>query len=344
MMKPENSNLDKTWELEDILSSSNILRGILDNSDECIKVLDFEGRVQFMNLGGQKVMEVDDFATIASCPWIGFWNGPYEHLAQQAISEAQAGRTGIFEGECPTAKGTKKWWSVRVSQFKGENGKNYLLSISRDVTLVKQAHEQMALIQQELQHRIKNMYSVVQSVASNTMRNATSLEDAGDTLSARLIALSKSHALLTTDNEAADINNVIEAAITPCADKRKKRVLLNGPSIQLASKPALALGMALHELCTNAIKYGALSNESGIISVNWDVVEDATGSHLKLHWEENGGPIVNAPKQKGFGSLLIQRALATQVEGDVDLDFATAGVTFKFKAPLANMQAIIALN
>jgi two-component sensor histidine kinase len=141
--------------------------------------------------------------------------------------------------------------------------------------------------------------------------------------------------VLTRENwEGASLRQIVTEVIAPYSNAREDRLHLRGPDLRLSPRMALALAMALQELSTNAVKYGALSNEVGEIRTSWGL--DATRSPpcLHLRWEESGGPPVQAPKRRGFGTRLIERSLALDLEGEVEIRFAPTGVVCTVDAPL----------
>ncbi len=141
--------------------------------------------------------------------------------------------------------------------------------------------------------------------------------------------------MLTRESwQGADLQEVLQATINPICVEPQQRVQASGPPLRLRPKMALAFSMAFHELCTNAAKYGALTNDGGLIKVSWHVSDLESVSHLHLQWEEIGGPPVEVPARTGFGTRLLERALARELGGKVDLVFAPSGVRFHIEAPL----------
>jgi two-component sensor histidine kinase len=188
------------------------------------------------------------------------------------------------------------------------------------------AAEHQKLLIDELNHRVKNTLATVQSIATQTLRTADTTQDAKDALERRLLALSRAHDVLTRENwEGADLMDVVERALEPYQVHSENRLHITGPHVRLTPRMSLALAMALHELATNAVKYGALSNKSGIIDVSWAVQDGAAPPRLVLQWKEAGGPPVVAPRRRGFGSRLIERSLAQDLDGQVDIAFAPTG-------------------
>jgi PAS domain S-box-containing protein len=317
-------------------ASEEFTRSILKSSTDCIKVLDTDAHLRFMSPGGLDVMEVDDFGAIEGCDWRDFWSGPDHEKAREAVRTALAGGNARFQGHTPTMKGKPRWWDVAVTPIPAHDGSvEKLLSVSRDITETKQAEEHQLLLIHELNHRVKNTLATVQSIASQTLRNAATLDEAQGAFEARLFALSRAHDVLTRENwEGASLRAIISEAIAPYSNAREDRLHLRGPDVRLTPRMALALAMALQELSTNAVKHGALSNEVGEIRISWGLDATQAPPHLHLRWEESGGPPVQAPKRRGFGTRLIERSLALDLEGDVEIRFAPGGVICTVDTPL----------
>jgi two-component sensor histidine kinase len=205
----------------------------------------------------------------------------------------------------------------------------------RELRERRHAEEQRELLINELNHRVKNTLSIVQSAIAQTLRNSPVEAAIRVTLEARLIALSDVHNLLTQENwTGTTLDDVVQIALQPYRDAVDDRFELRGPPLRLTPKMALTIALALHELTTNAIKYGALANEAGHVKIVWcsDKAED--GRRLKLTWAEHGGPIVETPKQRGFGSRLIEHGLASDLGGEATLSFAPTGVVCTIEASL----------
>jgi PAS domain S-box-containing protein len=209
-----------------------------------------------------------------------------------------------------------------------------IVGISSDVTQRRKAEEHQRLLINELNHRVKNTLATVQSIASQTLRNAPGLDTAQTDIEARLIALSRAHDVLTRENwERVRLRDIVDQAVEPYSNQREDRLHIEGPEIRLPPRVALALAMALQELATNAVKYGALSNETGEIRITWSVSLVSSPPHVRMIWEEKGGPTVAPPKRRGFGSRLIERSLASDLGGRVNIEFAASGVVCTLEAP-----------
>ncbi len=311
--------------VESLRESEQFLRSVLASSTDCIKVLDLDAKLVFMSEGGMRVMEVSDFNDVAGCPWPDFWQGEGNLEALEAVAAAKAGRSAAFQGYADTMKGNRRYWDVQVSPIMGADGKpERILSVSRDITPLKASEEARAVLAQELAHRMKNAFAMVQAITSQTLRQAVSMEEGRLVVSQRLTALGRAQDILTRSNfTGADIREVVEAAISPhhVADER---VTWSGPSMILTGQQALGLSLAIHELATNAAKYGALSNETGRVAMSWGVVDGT----FTFRWIETGGPVVAQPRSRGFGSKLIERIVASYFDGSGVIDFNPSGIEF----------------
>ena len=208
--------------------------------------------------------------------------------------------------------------------------------IVRDVTERREAERHRKLLVGELNHRVKNMLAIVQGIAHQSFR----AEKSGPGYKAfqgRLTALSAAHDLLTaSDWRAASMRDVVRGAIRPFT-RGEKQFALDGPEIELPPRIAVALAMAVHELATNATKYGALSAEGGRVTIGWESRDAGEGDRtLAFTWAETGGPAVEAPSRRGFGSRLIERSLASELGGSVSIEFRPEGLLCRVRAPLPN--------
>ncbi len=184
----------------------------------------------------------------------------------------------------------------------------------------------------ELNHRVKNTLANVLSIMALTRRRSTSLDTFADSLDGRIRALSATHDLLTqSDWGTTPIRDLVAAELAPYAHQADTLLHLEGPDVEVAPNDALSLGLAIHELATNAAKYGSLSEAGGRVSVTWEKLED---DFAGLTWEESGGPVVDKPTRSGFGTNLIEKIVAHELRNPVDLQFHASGVVCKLKIPL----------
>jgi PAS domain S-box-containing protein len=209
-----------------------------------------------------------------------------------------------------------------------------------DISARKRAEEHQRLLTAELQHRVKNTLALVQAIANQSLRGATDLEEACEAFSARLISLGRAHDILTQASwSEAPISDVVEGALCAHRLADASRIRIGGPNVLLGAKPALSLALALHELATNAAKYGALSNATGVVDLRWHVETEGGVPRFCLTWSERGGPsVLGPPVRRGFGSRLIERSFAAELGGEVKMTYAPAGLICLMKAPLASVQ------
>ncbi len=199
----------------------------------------------------------------------------------------------------------------------------------------RKAENSTQMLVAELNHRTKNLLAMVQAIARQTFANVES-KAAVATFSGRLMAIASTNSLLGAEKwHAALIEQIVEAAVAPFQDPNVDAFDVLGPSLEVSGDAALAFSMALHELCTNAAKYGALSTDTGRVSITWKV----EGDQFSLVWAERNGPPVTKPSRSGFGSKVIKDVLEQKIEGEVELKFASEGLVCKVSAPLASIAA-----
>ena len=451
------------------------LSGVLASSTDCITVLDLDARLTFMSDGGQRIMEMSDFSTVAGCPWPDFWQDEGNAEARAAVEAARAGESRTFFGRAPTLRGTLKWWHVAVSPILGEDGKpERILSVSRDVTASRENEEELrtlaaklsfeqatleavfqnapvglslaaangesvllneqmrhmlgrdisqgginrylgagaihanglpyklseypqveaiqhgietlaapflierpdgsrlrteissvplrdaggavtgavsvvvdveereraiehqALLTGELAHRMKNTMAMVQAIVHQSLRSASTLADARESVVSRFEALVRAQDLLTTaDWKLTDLGSVARSALEPVT--QDQRVAIEGYPVEVGARAALSFTLVLHELATNSLKYGALSVPHGRVEVRWHVAAADAGRCMIFVWKELGGPIVSQPSRKGFGTRLID-SMGRTFGGQSDLSYDPSGVRWQVAADLERLK------
>jgi PAS domain S-box-containing protein len=234
------------------------------------------------------------------------------------------------------ANGSAVWVSVLSSTVRAADGRFlYAVRVAHDISERKAAEERQRVLINELNHRVKNTLSTVQSFARQTARHSRDVGDFMARFEGRLMALSKAHDRLTRRNwEDASLAEIVAEELALHGGQRRGLVA-EGPDLALSPRAALALSMALHELGTNAVKYGALASPGGRIAVSWTAERDnhSRPRRVSLVWEEAGGPEVAQPTARGFGSRLLQ-AMAAEIGGRGELTFAPGGVRWEVSFPL----------
>lgn len=211
-----------------------------------------------------------------------------------------------------------------------------------DLSKHEREEERLRFLLDELNHRTQNTLATVQSIVLQTLRGHAE-RGLVDTLERRILALSKAHGLLGRDNwDAIPLRDVLDAILRPLTltgaqdSHRPPRVSIEGPDVRLSPKAALTLALVLHEMATNATSHGALSNGGGgQVDVDWGMVATSSGDQMRLRWRESGGPAVNLPTRRGFGSRLLEGALAQELHGEVSLDYAPSGVVCTIVMPVS---------
>jgi two-component sensor histidine kinase len=250
---------------------------------------------------------------------------------QEALAAAPRARTPLrFRARFRNARGAFRVLETEARpRLSGRGEFLGMIGVNIDVTEHEEAAAQRALLLAEMSHRVKNTLAVVQAIARQTFRQAETPE-AGRAFAGRLAALAATHDLLIRDSwDSAPLTRLVVDALRG-DDSRGARVVVSGPEVLLPPKQAVALTLALHELFTNAMKYGALSNDAGRIAVAWRTGEGA----LHLAWSETDGPPVAPPERRGFGSVLIERALVHDCDATVRLEYPPSGVTCRIEMPL----------
>lgn len=231
------------------------------------------------------------------------------------------------------ADGTMRWIES-FGQFSPhkDTGAPRLVGVSMDITERKAAEAQRNLLVAELSHRVKNTLAIVSSIARQSFSTNPDARDAHRSFDARLRALAQTHTRLAEANwSGVSLETVMFDELAPYHDKHRNNVFLTGPPAMLPPKYALTLGMAAHELATNAVKHGALSVKTGSVDIGW--VRDPERDRLRIRWSERGGPPVPTPTHNGFGRLLLERVVASDLAGEVGLDFASEGLTCTIDVP-----------
>ena len=246
-----------------------------------------------------------------------------------------AGRAEVAE-ETFTAPGkaTRTFLSTKAPLRDAAGAVVGIVGLTRDITQAKRSDRHRELLVNELNHRVKNTLAAVQSIAAQTLRGYGGDQALLETFEDRLIALSEAHDLLTRDSwEGAPLRDVAERALLPFGpdEGRAGRIGVVGPDVRLGPKAAITLAMTFHELATNAAKYGALSDGQGRVDLAWE----RAGDRLRLRWQESGGPPVRPPARRGFGSRLIERGIAAELNGRVALGFDSAGLVCDMDMPAA---------
>lgn len=256
-------------------------------------------------------------------------------LKRDALASSTS-RKGEIEIE---EAGRKCWYDIHIDPLRDLAGTTVgLTGAAVDVTERKENEQHLRLLMRELTHRSKNLLAVIQAMARQTARHAGSIDNFVEIFSARLQALSKSHDLLVQESwYGASLNDMVRSQLGHHLDRENSQFTIKGPSLFLKPEAAQNIGLAIHELSTNAAKYGALSVPTGHVDILWTRRTPEAGGGFELSWRERGGPVVSKPEGRGFGSLVIERNLARALDGKVELDFAPSGLVCTVSVPESHL-------
>lgn len=264
-----------------------------------------------------------------------------ERLSLATLDPAGAGELDVTFRTVDGEGQVVRWLEARGrSTFVGEKCVR-VTGVLGDVTQRQKHEAHLRLLIHELNHRVKNTLAVVQSIAMQTFRPQLSPIEARERFVERLVALSAAHDVLTRENwEGADLSVLVRKALAPHSPGDGDRIRIEGPAVRVSPKIALSLSLALHELGTNAIKYGALSTEAGAVEAVWELIGDPAQPELHFRWAERGGPaILQAPTRQGFGLRLLQRVLADDIGGRAEVVFQPEGLICRVSAPASSWLA-----
>lgn len=258
--------------------------------------------------------------------------GPIMNLKKEVIAQKApaSAEVGVGQGA------ERRWYDLHIEPTLSPDGEVLgVTGASIDITHRKRNEEQMRLVMRELTHRTKNLLAVVIAIARQTSQQADSVDEFVPALVSRLRALSAAQDLIVADDWAGvNIADLMHALVSQHGGFPAGRVTLTGPTIRLSPEAAQNLGLAIHELASNAAQFGALSDANGVVDATWREAE-IDGKHvLTLDWQESGGPVVETPSRNGFGMMVIRRNLTRALSADVDLTFATEGLQARITVPL----------
>jgi PAS domain S-box-containing protein len=234
---------------------------------------------------------------------------------------------------------TPRWYDFHVEPLRDASGEVIgVTTAAVDITARRQAEAHLRLLLRELTHRSKNLLAVVQAMARQTARHSDSIEAFLDQFGSRLHAVASSHDLLVQEGwRGVSVTELVRCQLGPYLDSAHPQILLRGDGVLLEPEVAQNLGLALHELAANAVRFGALSAPKGRVSVAWSPVPRGGNTALEILWEESGGPEVEPPRRRGFGTLVIQENLPRSVDAEVDLAFPAQGVRCRIVIPPARL-------
>lgn len=317
--------------------SRELMAGMLDQSEDCVKILDPHGRITFMNANGRCVMEIDDFTAFAGKAWDTLWPVESSEQVRAAIDDARSGRASRFEAFCPTAKGTPKWWEVTVTGVRQPDGTPFaIMAVSRDVTERRRTSESLATMSQEMQHRLRNAFAISSAIALTSARAEPEHREFAQSLAQRYNALSLVQARLIEAGGANALGDLVREIVDGFDSAQRSVTVGDIPEVMLSDEQVRFIALVLGELSTNSIKHGALkaglpvaisgSREDGTVELQWrETLDGAAG--------RSGSDAVAKP-DGGRGNGLMQRmAQAHGAKLDVSLGVDLLEAKLSFPAP-----------
>jgi two-component sensor histidine kinase len=324
---------------QELARTIKLQAGMLDVSVDCVKVIRPDGRLSYMNRAGCTALGVDEDSGFGM-EWLPLLGPEVKELGEAALDDARRGLNARFPGLSCLPGEKPRYWDNMLTPLPSLDGEvEAILCVSRDITAQRVGEERIALLMGELNHRSKNQLSVLHALIRRTVPDTRApwLR----TLEQRMTSIARSQDLLINGEwTGTTIYDLVVSQTTIAGDVLDERLLLQGDTdLRLHSGTAETIGLALHELTTNAVKYGALSNSSGRVSVSWSIRDSDGSPHLCIDWEESGGPPVKEPERKGFGSLIIERNPRVVSGARVSCHYASTGFVWHFEAPTRSVLA-----
>jgi two-component system, chemotaxis family, CheB/CheR fusion protein len=308
------------------------LAAIVESSDDAIVSKDLNGIITTWNTGAQRLFGYTAEEVIGKSVTILIPADRFDEEPGILERIRRGERIEHYETIRLRKDGDLIHVSLSVSPLKDATGRVVGASkIARDITERKQAEERQTLLTNELHHRTKNLFAVVQAVASRSFAGKRTVEEAEKAVLSRLRSLAQTHVMLVEREwQGADIAEVVRTALSPYID----RVSAEGPPVVLTSQAAQNFALALHELATNAAKYGALSSIAGRVHITWSVFKPNGHRRFSFRWEERGGPIVTRPARKGFGSAVLEQVMGEYFDAPPSIDYRPAGLVYELSGLL----------
>lgn len=306
--------------------AGSMMIALLEQSQDCVKLMQPDGTLGFMNRNGRCSMEIDDFCAVEGTQWWDMWPAEAQPVVRQAVSQAAAGLDSRFEALCPTAKGTAKWWDVTVSPVRDNHGKIFqIVSFSRDVTDQARDKEALRTMAFEMRHRLRNAFTVSSAIAMISAKDAPEHATFARLLSQRYAALAQAQSqMLEATGGPMLLADLLAVMIAPYAQIGCD--CPDGLAVNVHNAQVLAL--VVGELATNSLKYGALSLNSPVV-----IAAAERGGRLVLTWHEAElGQPAPGPDEGGSGHGLIER-MVKAYKGSFTLDWSAQGLTASLDLP-----------
>lgn len=324
---------DRSAEVADLMAREELCRAVAENSPALLWIGDENGKCVFLNQAQRDFWGVDpedlstfDWTSTTHKDDIERLSGPFMTAMAEQAPFSVAARYRAADGQYRTLRTQANPRFDRAGKFLGMTG------VNTDITDQLAAEEQTRMLMGELNHRTKNILTVVQAIARQTAKHAAP-EEFDQIFNKRLLGLAASNDLLVRSEwTGVELSELVQVQLQPLDGLVGEKILVDGPRLRIASTAAQALGMALHELATNSLKYGALAEAQGVVELKWDVRAQEEGAGFSLRWMESGVSNVSPPDHRGFGHTIITDMVASAFETEVQLRFEPDGLKWGFTA------------
>ena len=328
---------------EALIASESRFRAVVETAPDGIVIIDEQGIVRFVNPAAARLFahpQGDLLGRNVACLMPEPDRSLHDGYIRRYLQTGEARIIGIGREVMGERKdGTSFPVSLSIGEFRLEQGR-FFAGIVRDVTVQKRAEDRQALLMAEIDHRAKNLLATMRSMILLSGREATSVDDYASTLLGRLGAMARAHELLARDRwEGARLHDLVRIELAAYGAEASRALRLEGDDVLLAPRTAQTIALVLHELTTNAAKHGALSRPGGGVRVTTRHDLRTNGGMLRLDWLEAGGPEVAPPSRRGFGSVLIERSIASGLDGSAEFDFDRSGFRCRIRFPVPGQQA-----
>lgn len=311
--------------------SSEALANVIDQSVDCVKLLNVRGDVLWMNSNGLCAMEIDDPTAVYGRQWAGLWPEDNRGIVADSLAAAQTGETVRFEAFCPTAKGSPRWWNVTVSAVTAPDGAGIgYLSISRDVTEAEMQRRALAIAADELRHRLKNTYAMVCGLLNSLAMGNRDNEEFARQMNTRLIALSTAQSFFMAPDVPRNLTDLVPALVTPFVTPVSDVAIDEVGSVMVSRGEADAIALIVGELAMNSSKHGALVH-GGKIAI---AAEEKDGA-LTLTWTETSDRAVTATTRPGGQGLRLMEMMIEAHRGTITTEWLPYGPHVEVCLPIS---------
>lgn len=315
-------------------------RGLLDALPAAVYTTDAQGRLTYYN---QAAIDLWGYRPgLGTQEWCGSWklywpDGmplPHNECPMALALKERKPIRGV-EAIAERPDGTRVSFMPYPTPLLDADGRLVgAVNMLVDITEKKWAEAEQHMLVREVHHRVRNTLAIAQAIVGSTAKSSATVEDFKDALIGRIAALARTHLLMSNGARVVLFDSMLHSELDPFDDDSGKRVVMNGPAVEISSRHAVPLGMAVHELTTNSAKYGALSTLGGRVDADWRIHVEADQRRLEFEWIETGGPEVVKPARNGFGAQLLTSVLPRQINAETDLEWRPEGLRVRIRIPL----------